>query len=388
MRMLEPGRSRWGNLGWLGRLSSVLVVVLLLLAACGGAEGDAGSTTVATTEADSGSTGGTSDTTQVDTTEASGGTESDPIAQYDGEPLTMVVAFSEGGGTDAIARAAAPFLADELGVNVIVENMPGAGGLVAANSLYAARGDGHRIGFFSGQGIAGAVLADAEGVEFDLDEFNFVARFSADPRVISTGADGELEDFQQVIDSDMVRMGSNGPGSSGHIDAVVLRDGLELNIDIITGFEGTSEQVLALLAGDIELQPNPLGTSKPYIDNGEFRGLLVIAEERHPSLPDIPVVAEFDFSEEQLAIARAHIDVQNMGRMVMAPPEMPETQLAAVQAAMMNVLVRQDFLDALAQVSDEIIDPRTGPELRTIADQVLQAPQPYVDVLQAAYAEG
>jgi tripartite-type tricarboxylate transporter receptor subunit TctC len=102
---------------------------------------------------------------------ACGGAETSPAASgaghcadLEGERVTLVVGYSPGGGYDVYARLLAPTLAEKLGADVIVENQPGAGGLLALNNLQAADKDGTVIGIMNGIGAGGAALAGAEGV--------------------------------------------------------------------------------------------------------------------------------------------------------------------------------------------------------------------------------
>ncbi|MFP5370530.1 MAG: tripartite tricarboxylate transporter substrate-binding protein, partial [Actinomycetes bacterium] len=120
----------------------LLSVVGLLATACGADDGEGA------TAAGTGGGGG------------GGGVEAQESC-YEGERATFMVPFSPGGGYDTIARGIAPYLEDELGATIVVENVTGAGGRVAANELYTAEPDGLTFGIFAAQGIVGAALAGA-----------------------------------------------------------------------------------------------------------------------------------------------------------------------------------------------------------------------------------
>ncbi|MGH3747846.1 MAG: tripartite tricarboxylate transporter substrate-binding protein, partial [Micromonosporaceae bacterium] len=108
-------------------------------------------------------------------------------ASLKGETIHFVVSYGPGGGYDIIARAIAPYLEKELDATVVVENEDGAGGLVAANQVYTAEPDGTTIGFYSGQGMAGAALGGADGARFSIPKYSFIGRLGNEPRVLTVG---------------------------------------------------------------------------------------------------------------------------------------------------------------------------------------------------------
>ena len=306
---------------------------------------------------------------------------------YEGETATFVVSYGPGGGYDRVARLLAPYLEEELGATVVVENQEGAGGLLAANNLLTAEPDGLTFGFFSGQGQAGSVLGGAEGVQFDLLDFTYIARVSADPRLLNVGAQTEYETIQDVIGSQDFSFASAGPGGSDHIDATVLYPVLDIQGDIITGYSGSAETELAVTAGDADAASGSFSARYPPVESGDHRPVLVIGSERIPEIPDVPVVLELDLSEEQMALAEAHVALQDMGRMVWAPPGVPEACAAELTAAFESALANPEVIEQIEQTGEEI-DFLTGEEARAVAQEVLDAPEQYAQLLQQAYSSG
>jgi tripartite-type tricarboxylate transporter receptor subunit TctC len=306
---------------------------------------------------------------------------------YDGEQFTFIVSFGEGGGYDQIARAMAPYLEEELGADVLIENRDGAGGLVAANSLYTGDDSGLEAGFFSGQGIAGAVVGEAEGATFDLSEFSYIARAAEDPRVFTVGEPSGFQTIEDVIADDNFQFGSSGPGGSDHIDANVLRDALGINMDIITGYAGSAETELAATSGQTEGAAGTFGSRASAINAGDHIAVLAIAEERIEEIPDVPTILEMDLDEDGQALAEAHLAFQAMGRMVLAPPGLPEDRLAFLRQAFRNVIESEDFLAEMEQM-DQPITYLSGEELAEVAEDVLDAPDVYVQLMQEAYGGG
>lgn len=343
------------NLGTRRRAAVLLPVVGLLAAACGGNDDGGGAN-------------------------ASGGESC-----YEGERASFVVPFSPGGGYDTIARGLAPFLEDELGATVVVQNEPGAGGLTAANNLYNAEPDGLTFGLFAAQGIVGSALAEAEGVQYDADKFTYVARLAEDARVLLTSGDSDLESIEDVTSAGSLQYATAGVGAADHIDANVLPTilGIEDDIEIVTGFEGSSETELAVTSGQVELGSGTLGTRLNGIEAGDQRALLLMGRERAEDLPDVPALLELDLENPDLA--EAYIGLQEVGRSVFAPPDLADNCLSELQTALQNTLDNEEFQSSIADSVDVPFEYTDGEGLKEAVDSVLNAPDELVELLKNAY---
>ncbi len=305
---------------------------------------------------------------------------------FAGEQVNFVVSFGAGGGYDTIARAMAPYLERELGASVFVDNRPGAGGLVAANSLFVGDDSGLEFGFFSGQGIAGAVVGEAEGISFELSEFEFLARAAEDPRVFTVGSPSGFTTFDDVLAAPRFRFGSSGPGGSDHIDANVLLSAIDgFNGEIITGYTGSAETELAATSGQTDGAAGTYGSRSGAITDGDHVAILAIAAERIPEIADVPTILELEgVSAEGRALLEAHLSFQAMGRMLLAPPGVPADRLGFVREAFRNVLNDPGFLAEMANINQPITY-LSGPDLALVAADVLNAPAVYVDLMKEAY---
>jgi len=366
--------------------AALLAVLALAVAACGGeasdsddveALQDAGEVTSARDA--TGPATAEQDVAQPDSTE-----EVSAASCYEGETATFVSSYGPGSNYDTIARMLAPFLEEELDATVVVEDQEGAGGLLAANSLITAEPDGLTFGFFSGQGIAGSVLGGAERVQFELLDPSYVARVAAEPRLLVVGAQTEYQTLEDVQDAQGLTFASAGPGGSDHIDATVLFPVLGIDGEIITGFPGGPGTELAVTAGDTDAMSGTVSSRLPALDSGDHRAVLLIGEEPVEELPDVPALLELDLDEGMMALAEAHVTLQEMGRMVWAPPEVPEDCLAELRDAFEVAVANPDFV-AQMEGSDQVINFLNGEDARAVAESVLQAPAEYVALLEQAY---
>jgi tripartite-type tricarboxylate transporter receptor subunit TctC len=341
------------------RAAVLLPAIGLLAAACGGGSGSSG--------------GG----------QADGGGQS----CYKGETATFVVPFSPGGGYDVIARGIAPFLKEELGASaVVVENQPGAGGLTAANNLYAAEPDGLTFGLFAAQGIVGSSLAGAAGASYDPEKFTYVARLAQDARVLLASNQSGLTSVEDLDGAGGLQYATAGTGAADNVDANVLPTILELdNIEIVTGFEGSSETEIAVTAGEVELGSGTLGTRINGIEAGDQVPILLMGRERAEDLPDVPALLELDLGDQQ-ELAEAYVGLQEVGRSVFAPPGMAENCLTQLQDAIESTLSNPEFEEKIGGSVDVPFEYADGAVLREAVDGVLNAPEMLVTLLKKAYA--
>ena len=303
---------------------------------------------------------------------------------FKGKTIRFVVSYGPGGGYDMIARAMSKHLEKRRGATVVVENLDGAGGLLAANKVFSAKPDGLTIGIFSGQGMAGAVLGKAKGATFELPRFGFVARVAADPRVLNVRAKGTHTSIDAMRAARGVRFASSGPGGSEHIDATVLFPVLGIDGRIITGYKGSAETELAVTSGDCDATSGTLSTRLPPIKSGEQRAVLVIGAKRVPELPNVPALSEIRLDPANATLAKAHITMQEMGRLVLAPPGVPEDRLAALRRAFAAVSKDPAFLNSMKQAGQpiEFVD---GAQAKKVAESVLRAPPAYRALLEKSY---
>ena len=321
--------------------------------------------------------------------QASGdGEQTDSRAEscYEGETMTFLVPYPPGGSYDVAGRTLAPFLEDELGGTVVVQNMPGAGSLTAANTLYAAEPDGLTIGIFPGTGIVGSTMAEAEGAPFDPLEFTYLGSTGPDLRVLTVGAESDLDSLESLRSADVVRFGSSGPGGPSHIDPIVISHVLGLDIELVTGFEGSQDMGLAVTTGDVDASSSSVGSRKDVLESGDHRPLLIAGGERADALPDVPALTELDLEDDQRAVAEAHAQLAAVGRPIIGPPGVPESCTGELRDALEAAMSDPEVLAKL-EVTGEPIDFMPGEELQELVRSVVEdSPEEYEELLKEGYA--
>ena len=373
-------RSRWkAGVAALGALT-------LVLGACAGDDGDtANGDGEAATEDDAteddATEGGDTDEAEEEPGDAAAGEEF-----FAGKTVTLVVPFSPGGGYDSYARMIAPYLQEELGAgNVVVENEPGAGGLLAINRLTTDNSEGLRIAIMNAVGVAGATIAGAEGAAFGLDELSYIGRVGQESHLWVTGADSQHEDVEQVIEQGSFRFGSTGPGAADYVISNLLMEILRLeNGEIITGFEGSSENELAVTRGDVDGMTGDFDSRIQAVEDGDHRALLVIGPEGDERVPDAPAIVDLELDDEQRDVVDALLNLLAMGRPLVASPNVPEAHLAALRAALERALANEE-LQQEAETTGRPLNYLSGEEMEEVVRSLMEAPPAFVSTLEAAY---
>lgn len=313
-----------------------------------------------------------------------GGDQGDPADFYQGATLTLVVPFSPGGGYDTYTRLLAPYVEAETGADVVVENQDGAGGLLAINELLTDRSEGLRMALMNAVGVGGAVIAGAEGPAFGLDELAYVGRVGQEPHLVVVGAGTPYQTFDDVVGAPGFRFGSTGPGAADFVNASVLIQLFGLQAEIITGFEGSSENELAVTRGDVDGMTGDFDSRIQAVEDGDHRPVLLIGEERRDEVPDTPTILEQDLTAPQRALIDAHLALLAMGRPFVAPPSIPDDRLQFLRDALDRVMSNPDLI-AEAEAQGRPLNHLTGEEMDGLVQTLLDVPEDYRQALVSAY---
>lgn len=272
---------------------------------------------------------------------------------YKGKNVRLVVGFSAGGGFDTYARALARHMSKHIpgAPSVTVENMTGAGSLIAANHVFkVAKPDGLTIGHFIGGLFLGQVLGQP-GIEFDARKFEFIGAPISDHVVCAmTKASGITSMERWMASKTPVKMGGIAPGTSTPDNATrILKVALGLPIQLVTGYKGTAEVRLAAESGEVAGGcwgwDSVSVTWRKALDSGEAIVVLQANRKTHPELANIPQAIKFAKNEE----ARKMIDVGIHGdsdivRTYTLPPGTPKDRVMALRKAFDATLKDPEFV--------------------------------------------
>lgn len=287
---------------------------------------------------------------------------------YRGKTMRIVVGFSAGGGFDTFARTLARHMGRHIpgAPTIIVENMPGAGSLIAANHVYkVARPDGLTMGHFIGGLFLGQVLGQ-KGVEFDARKFEFVGAPANDHVVCAFSKASGITSLEKWMAAPApVKMGGVAPGSSTPDNATrTIKVALGLPIQLVSGYKGTADIRLAVEAGELAGTCFNWGsiraTWRKGLDAGEVVVVLQLTARSHPELAGVPLAIDLARTDE----ARRLLDVVIHGesaivRSLALPPGTPKERVQALRKAFQATLLDPAFL-AEAEKAKLEIDPIPG----------------------------
>jgi tripartite-type tricarboxylate transporter receptor subunit TctC len=217
-------------------------------------------------------------------------------AAYPNDLVRVVVGSTPGGTADTVSRLVADALSKKFGQTFVVENLPGAGGALAAKTVMATPADGYTIQFiFSSFSILPSLTPD---IGYDpVADFAPIAQVSSSPNLLLVHPSFETATFEEWVakvkaNPGMFDYGSGGIGYSQHLSMEMLLQGIDGEAVHIP-YTGSGQLLGALVAGEIPFAFDTLTTAIPHIESGSVMALGVTSAERSPILPDVPAIAEF-----------------------------------------------------------------------------------------------
>lgn len=217
---------------------------------------------------------------------------------YPTKPIRVVVAFGPGGVADIVARLTGQKLSEQFRQSVVVDNRPGAGGVLASKLVSAAAPDGYTL-----LAITGAVAINAVTLKDAIDprtQLAPIALAASAPTVfLAARAVGarDMMDYARNVKARRFTYATAGPGTPEHlISEYVFSSAGDLDATHVP-FGGGGAAILAVLGQQVDLVTTPLPTAAPFIKDGRLRALAVASHKRVPMLPDVPTLAENGFPD-------------------------------------------------------------------------------------------
>ena len=278
-------------------------------------------------------------------------------AYYQGKTVRMIVGSGPGGGYDVFSRLIAPYLSRVLGTTVVVENQPGAGGLTALNRLYAAPPDGYLLSLSNGTGAAFAQITGQKGVRFDLAKFSYLATVGAPPALWMLAADSPIKTVDQaLLRKEKWRWAASGSTSGLATGAAFACEALKMQCQIVAGYKGSNEAAIAVTRGEMDAINLPESSANHLQRTKQNMAIATMGRTKSRFFPDQPTIFEavkLDADAEWLF--DFYDNVSNLGRIMVAAPNMPPTRLAYLHAAVKETLAEPQLI-AEGERAERIIE--------------------------------
>ena len=290
---------------------------------------------------------------------------------YKGKTIRLIVGLAPGGGFDTYSRVIARHIGKHIPGNptTVVDNMPGAASLLAANHLYkVAKADGLTVGNFVG-GLVFQQILGLPGVEFDGRKFEYLGVPAQDNFMIGVAKSTGIASIDQWKASGTVlKIGGVAPGGGTDDIPKVLKTTLGLPLQMVSGYKGTSPVRLAFNAGEVHGICNSWesfkATWRSELDRGEVNFLVQANLKPHPEQPNLPWAPDLAKSEEarKMILTAARVNGV-LNRFYVLPPGTPKDRVALLRKAFMSTLKDPEFV-ADTQKAKLDLDPIDGEEIQ------------------------
>lgn len=257
---------------------------------------------------------------------------------FDGKEVKLIVPNTAAGTMSQYAHTLAPMIAKNLGASIRVENQPGAGSLKGTNVIWNSKPDGLTFGFTNVPTLLVAQIAESPGAQFKATDFTFLGRAAADPRLLLVGGSSEIKSMQDLLDLDRPFVVASQGTDEDFYSTVVICDALDIDMKIVTGYEGAADTALAVIKGDADGQMTGWAASLPMIKNNELRPIVFVTPERQEVAPDVPTVNELLKDETKKKQINAISAVLTLSRGFFGPPNMDPVARDELRAAIEKTL--------------------------------------------------
>jgi tripartite-type tricarboxylate transporter receptor subunit TctC len=311
---------------------------------------------------------------------------------FAGKTIRIVVGSSPGGGYDYWARLLARHMRKNLHGNpeVVVQNMPGGGSLVATNYVYnVAQPDGLTMGMPNQLVYMGQLVGDKEA-RFDMQKLNWIGSPDRNPTVLYIRADSPYKTMDDVIKAKTPpKCGGSGRDSASVI--LALEDLIGARFEVVLGYQGGSQTDLAVERGEVICRSMGLGahfSRQPFTlwHSKDFdRHLMQTGRKRDDRSPDTPTLYDFLDRYKTAELGRQLATVltagENFGHPMIAPPGLPADRVKLLREAYANT-VKDPALIADIKKQEYDFDPVQGEELETLARTVVNQPPQVIERLK------
>jgi tripartite-type tricarboxylate transporter receptor subunit TctC len=290
---------------------------------------------------------------------------------YEGKTIRIIVGTSPGGGFDIYARILARHIGKHILGNptIIVENMPGAGGMIAANYLYRiAKPNGLTIGHFNGTLLFDQVLGQ-EGAEFDSQKFEYIGSLAKVTAVCILSKVSGITNIDQWMNSKTsVKLGGVGLGNLAPDNTPkILKVAVGLPIQLISGYKGTADIRLAVegkeVAGCFLGWESAKATWRKDLETGNAFVILQAVPKPLPDLQRVPLAINLAKTDEARNLIEVGIHSNSIfARPFVLTPGTPKEQIQILRNALRDTLKNKEFLAETEKAKLEL-DPVTGEEL-------------------------
>jgi tripartite-type tricarboxylate transporter receptor subunit TctC len=291
---------------------------------------------------------------------------------YAGKTLEIIVPSGVGGDSyDTLSRMVAHYIGRYLPgkPTVVVENMPGAGGILAANQLYnIAPRDGTVIGMLD-QSIPEDQLFKLSALRADVTKMNWIGRVISNNAALFAWHSAAVKKIDDAYSEPLIICST---GSASQLRWTMLKRLLGLKFKLVTGYKGTGDGLVAMERGEVEALSMPWTVFRilraDWLRDKKVNVLLQTGLDKAPDLPDVPRLVDLARNDEQRQILELFSQPEKVGRSLTAPPGVPAERVAQWRTAFAATLKDPGFVADAARIHIDL-SPLPGDELQAIIEK-------------------
>ncbi len=272
------------------------------------------------------------------------------VAAWPEKPIKFVIPYSTGGGFDTYVRAIAPEMEKILGVQVVPENIPGAGGQKGAATVYRADPDGYTIGILNVPGLTVPPMLGKK-VSYNLDDMTWIGNLATSTYSIAVKADSPINSLKDLCSLGRpAKFSDTGPTSTSSVTSQISMSLINCPITNVTGYKGSSGATVAVMRGEVDATLKPISSLRKYVKSGDLK--FIVTYEAKPSIKGVPSSRELGYDEfEKLTLYR----------IVGAPPGLPKEIADKLSDALFQA-ANSPAIQEWSKKSRKPLDPIGGAE--------------------------
>jgi tripartite-type tricarboxylate transporter receptor subunit TctC len=264
--------------------------------------------------------------------------------------VTIVVPHGAGGGMDAYISLIAPYLQKYLpGSKVVAIYVPDNGGIAGKNQVFAAQPDGLTLLFTSGAGTLLAEWAGQPDVQYRTAEFAWIGRINAEPHIMAVSPSSGFSQFGDIVKAGTLSMGFAGVSTDDYYVGLVTAQLLGYKVQVQTQFLSTDDASRACATGQVDAIQLAQSSLMPQIMARTLTPIISFSEQRSVDLPELPTILEV-VPPDKRNVTLALVQILQLDRNLMAPPNMSPTRLKTLRAALDQAMRDPELLKSMAEM--------------------------------------
>ncbi len=311
----------------------------------------------------------------------------DPVEDfYRGKQITMILSAGAGGGYATYMQAFAPFFTKHIPghPNIVLQNMPGAGGIRAMMFLSTvAPKDGTTLGFVHSS-VPFAPLYGIKGANFDPRKMSWIGSLNTSTAICVSWTASGITKWQDLFDKGYI-VGGTGAGSQMETMPAMINSLFGTHIKIVSGYTGGADVYLAMERGEVHGRCGGLvssinSTRPDWFPQHKVSVPIVVAMRRNALFPDTPALAEFAKDDKTKQVLKLILAPLGMDRPMLAPPGVAAERVEALRKAFHEAMADPGFIEEAKRIDIEI-DEASGEQVQTLLEDAFTMPP---DIVKAA----